>query len=178
MRKLKGIHFYITSIICFLASVFHLYTAFFGLYTPRLQRGYHLLLLLPLGFLFYPATKNSPKDRPSIWDYILSLFVFAPILYVIVERPYLESRWAFVTKVLPIEVIFGSIMVLLIIELVRRAVAPALAVIVGGSITYLLLGSYLPQFIGFRFITYSRCIDLLYLNSEEGILKPLAFKLV
>ena len=160
---------YIVGTIAFLASVFHLYTAFFGLYTPRLQRGYHLLLLLPLGFLLYPATKNSPKDRPSIWDYIFSLFVFAPILYVIVERPWLESRWAFVTKVLPIEIVFGSVMVLLIIELVRRAVAPALAIIIGGSVVYLFLGSYLPQFIGFRLITASRCIDLLYLNSEEGM---------
>ena len=169
MRKLKGIHFYIVSIICFLASVFHLYTSFFGLYTPRLQRGYHLLLLLPLGFLLYPATKKSPKDRPSIWDYIFSLFVFAPILYVMLERPWLESRWAFVTKVLPIEMIFGSIMVLLVIELIRRAVAPALAVIIGGTIIYLFFGSYLPHFIGFKFITASRCIELMYLNSEQGM---------
>ena len=169
MRKLKGTHFYIVSTITFIASVFHLYTAFFGLYTPRLQRGYHLLLLLPLGFLLYPATKKSPKDRPSIWDYIFSLFVIFPIFYVILKRPWLETRWAFVTKVLPIEIIFGIIMTLLIIELVRRAVAPILAVILGGSIIYLLFGSYLPQFFGFRLITVRRCIDLLYLNSEEGI---------
>ena len=169
MRKLKGVNFYIVSTIAFTASVFHLYTAFFGAYTPRLQRGYHLLLLLPLGFLLYPATKNSPKDRPSIWDYIFSLFVFAPILYTVLEMDRLESRWLFVTKLLPIEIIFGSILVLLIIELVRRAVAPALAVIIGGSLIYLFFGSYLPQFIGFRVITASRCIDLLYLSSEEGM---------
>lgn len=169
MRKMKGIHFYIVSIICFIASIYHLYTSFFGLYTPRLQRAFHLLLLLPLGFLLYPATKNSPKDRPSLWDYIFSLFVFSPILYVILQRPWLESRWAFVTKVLPIEIIFGIIMIFSIVELVRRAVAPALATIIGGSLIYLFFGSYLPQFIGFRFIPISRCIDLLYLNSEEGM---------
>ena len=169
MRKLKGIHFYIVSTICFLASIFHLYTAFFGLFTPRLQRGYHLLFLLPLGFLLYPATKNSPKDRPSIWDYIFSLCVFAPILYVILEMSRIQNRWLLITKVLPIEMIFGSIMILLIIELIRRAVAPALAAILGGSLIYLFFGSYLPSFIGFRVIAVNRCIELLYLNSEEGI---------
>ena len=169
MRKLKGINFYIVSVICFVASLYHLYTSFFGLYTPRLQRGYHLLLLLPLGFLLYPATKKSPKDRPSIWDYIFSLFVFSPILYVILERPWLESRWAFVTKLLPIELIFGSIMAILVIELVRRAVAPALAAIITIATLYLLLGPYLPAFIGFHRITVARSIELMYLNIEEGM---------
>jgi len=93
MRKLKGKHYYLVAIIAFTASAYHLYTATFGVFTPRLQRGFHLMFLLPIGFLLYPAFKKSPKDRPSLFDYLFSLFVFFPSLYVVLENSRLEERW-------------------------------------------------------------------------------------
>jgi len=170
MRELKGIHLYIVSVIAFVASMYHLYTATFGIFTPRLQRGFHLMFLLPLAFLLYPATKKSPKDRPSICDYVLSLLVFFPSIYVILQNSRLEKRWEFVTKVLPIEIIFGIILILLVTELVRRAVAPALAAVIVGSLIYLLFGSYLPSFIAHNGFPLNRCVELLYLISDEGII--------
>jgi len=169
MRKLKGKHYYLVSIIAFSASVFHLYTATFGVLTPRLQRSTHLIFLLPLAFLLYPANSNSPKDRPSILDYFLSFIAFLPNIYIILENSRIEERWEFVSKVLPIEIIFGTIIVLVIIEIIRRAVAPALAAIVGLSILYLLFGSYLPTIIAHKGIPYFRCIELLYLINDQGI---------
>jgi len=169
MRKLKGIHFYIVSIICFIASIYHIYTSTFGVFTPRLQRGFHLMFMLPLGFLLYPASKKSPQDKPSFLDYVFSLFVFLPSLYVVLENSRLEERWEFVTKVLSIEVIFGAILVILLIELIRRAVAPALASIVVISFLYLLFGPYLPSSINHCGFSFPRSIELLYLISDEGI---------
>jgi len=170
MRKLKGIHFYIVSVIAFVASMYHLYTATFGVFTPRLQRGFHLMFLLPLAFLLYPATKKSPKDRPSICDYIFSLLVFFPTIYVILQNSRLEERWEFVTKVLPIEMLLGITLIVLVVELIRRAVAPALAAIVGVSLLYLLFGCYLPASIAHIGFPLNRCVELLYLISDEGIL--------
>lgn len=170
MRKLKGIHFYIVSVIAFVASMYHLYTATFGVFTPRLQRGFHLMFLLPLAFLLYPATKKSPKDRPSICDYVLSLLVFFPTIYVILQNSRLEERWEFVTKVLPIEMLLGITLIVLVVELIRRAVVPALAAIVGVSLLYLLFGSYLPASIAHIGFPLNRCVELLYLISDEGIL--------
>lgn len=169
MRNLKGIHFYIVCTIAFIASAYHLYTAVFGVFTPRLQRGFHLMFLLPIAFLLYPANKKSPKDRPSIVDYLFSLLVFFPSLYVVLENSRLEERWEFVTKVLPIEMLLGAILIVLIVELIRRAVAPALAIVVGGSLLYLLFGSYLPASIAHNGFPINRCIELLYLISDEGI---------
>ena len=170
MRKLKGIHFYIVSVIAFVASMYHLYTATFGVFTPRLQRGFHLMFLLPLAFLLYPATKKSPKDRPSICDYIFSLLVFFPTIYVILQNSRLEERWEFVTKVLPIEMLLGITLIVLVVELIRRAVAPALAAIVGASLLYLLFGRYLPASIAHNGFPLNRCVEILYLISDEGIL--------
>lgn len=170
MRKLKGIHYYLVAIIAFTASAYHLYTATFGVFTPRLQRGFHLMFLLPIGFLLYPAFKKSPKDRPSLFDYLFSLFVFFPSLYVVLENSRLEERWEFVTKVLPIEMLLGIILIVLVVELIRRAVAPALAAIVGASLIYLLFGRYLPASIAHNGFPLNRCVEILYLISDEGIL--------
>ena len=170
MRELKGIHFYIVSVICFVASMYHLYTATFGVFTPRLQRGFHLMFLLPLAFLLYPATKKSPKDRPSICDYVLSLLVFFPTIYVILENSRLQQRWELVSKVLPIEIILGLILILLVTEIIRRAVAPALAAVVGVAFIYLLFGPYLPASIAHVGFPLHRSVELLYLISDEGIL--------
>lgn len=169
MRKLKGIHRYIVSIIALSVSFFHLYTATFGVLTPRLQRSIHLIFLLPIAFLLYPATSKSPKDRPSILDYILSLLVFLPNIYIILNNSRIERRWEFVSKVLTIEVIMGLILVLLIIEIIRRAVAPALAALASVSLLYLLIGQYLPKVIAHSGFPFHRSIELLYLLNDEGI---------
>lgn len=171
MRKIKGIHRYIVSLIAFSASAFHLYTATFGVFTPRLQRSIHFVFLLPLAFLLYPASKNSPQDRPSIVDYFLSFLVFLPTIYIILEFSRLEKRWEFVSKIVPTDIIFGTILVILIIELIRRVVTPVLAALVGSLILYLLLGKYIPSnnIIAFHGFSYSHSIELLYLIKDEGI---------
>ena len=169
MRDLKGFHLYFVSIISFFASIFHLYTASFGVLTPRIQRGFHLLFLLPIAFLWYPANAKSPKDRPSLWDYILFFIISSPIIYVILQNTRLQQRWELSSKVFNTDLIFGFIIVVLIIELVRRAVTPILAYIITGSLVYLTLGHCLPSFLGHRVISLDRCIEISYLLSDEGI---------
>ncbi|MEW6375053.1 MAG: C4-dicarboxylate ABC transporter permease, partial [Thermodesulfobacteriota bacterium] len=66
MRSLKG---WIKVLLLFYgvaASLLHLYTSGYGTFEPRTQRGLHLLFLLPLVFILFPATSKSPKDRPSL----------------------------------------------------------------------------------------------------------------
>lgn len=169
MRTLSGIHKYIVNGIAILASLYHLYTATFGVYTPRLQRSYHLILLLPLVFLLYPATKNSPKDKPTVVDYILSFLILLPNLYIILNNSRIEARWEFVSKVTSVEVIMATTLVILIIEIIRRAVAPVLSALASVSLLYLLFGQHLPQMIAHNGFPFSRCAELLYLINDEGI---------
>ena len=49
--------------VCVTLSLFHLYTAGFGLLPPMKQRVFHLAFILFLVFLLFPATTKSPKDR-------------------------------------------------------------------------------------------------------------------
>jgi TRAP-type uncharacterized transport system fused permease subunit len=42
-------------------SIFQIYTATVGIFQPRIQRGIHLLFLLPCAFVFFPAFKKSRR---------------------------------------------------------------------------------------------------------------------
>ena len=68
MRELKGPVGWALTALAVFTSLFHLYTAGFGNFEPRIQNAMHLILLLPLAFVLYPATKGSPRHRPSALD--------------------------------------------------------------------------------------------------------------
>jgi len=74
MRSLRG--WIKTAVVVWgtAASLFHFYTSGYGTFEPRTQRGLHLLFLLPLIYILFPATSRSPKDRPSLLDLIASAF--------------------------------------------------------------------------------------------------------
>ncbi len=40
-------------------SIFQLYTATVGIFQPRIQRGIHLLFLLPAAFVLFPTLKKT-----------------------------------------------------------------------------------------------------------------------
>ncbi|MCX7636149.1 MAG: hypothetical protein N2Z74_10450, partial [Syntrophales bacterium] len=92
MRSLKGWLRIIVLIYAVAASLFHLYTSGWGTFEPRTQRGLHLLLLLPLVYLLYPATSKSPKERPSVFDILASVLCFVAPAYVVFHADRLNFR--------------------------------------------------------------------------------------
>ena len=82
MRNLTGPLKRVVGVWSAIIALFYLYTAVFGVMQPRVQRGVHLLFLLPMAFILFPASKkSSPQDRPSLLDWVLALLSFAPALY-------------------------------------------------------------------------------------------------
>lgn len=70
MRDLKGKTGLAIACWAVIASLFQMYTAGFGFFEPREQRSIHLLLLMPLAFLLFPARPGkSPEDHPSLADW-------------------------------------------------------------------------------------------------------------
>ena len=103
MRSLHGWVKYALLIYGAVASVFHLYTSGYGTFEPRIQRGLHLLLLLPMIYILFPATSKSPKDRPSFWDVIASLFCFLGPAYTVWDADRLNYRMVGIDEVLPVD---------------------------------------------------------------------------
>ncbi len=73
-RNLGGITGKITGLLCILLSLFHVYTAGFGLLNEVMHRTVHLTLVLGLVFLVFPRRK--PKKIISDWAFGLCFAVF------------------------------------------------------------------------------------------------------
>lgn len=169
MRDLRGLYAKTAALWIGCASLFHLYTAATGVLEPRLQRAIHLLFLLPGAFLYFPATKKSPKDRFTWLDATLAVLATAPCLLLIVEIERLNFRLEHVDDVLPREFIVGALGIILLIEGMRRAVVPAMAALGCLAIAYLLTSEYFPGILHYRDIELPEAVELLYLLSDEGM---------
>lgn len=151
------------------ASLFHLYTSGYGTFEPRVQRGLHLLFLLPMVFILFPATSKSPKDRPSVWDASASLLCFLATAYTVWDSERLNFRMVGMDEVLPVEVFLGALLVLLVVEGARRALSRWMALTIGVSIFYLATAPYWPGLLKFKGYSVARMVEILFLAGDEGI---------
>ena len=168
-RKLRSGYNIAVYIIAVGAAVLSLFSVYHGLFNPRMQRSLHLMFMLPLAFLLFPARDNSPKDRPSIPDFMLALLAVAISSIGTLELERLENRWIFAADLLPHEIIFGSINVLLILEATRRSVSTVLAYLATAVLIYLPLGPYLPGILKHDGFPFQRMVEMMYLDTDQGI---------
>jgi len=169
MRKFKGKIAILTSIYCVVASLFHIWGAGFGVLEPINQRAMHLTFMLPLAFILYPATKNSPSERVSFGDIILACLSIFTCLYVYFSAGSINERIPFVSKVTTIQIIIGIIIVALILEAVRRVVAPALMWIIIIAIVYVFVAPYLPVPLYNKHVSIGRLMEMLYIFQDTGV---------
>jgi len=169
MRKLSGPLKTIVAVWAAMVALFIMYTAVFGIFQPRIQRGVVLFFLLPLGFILYPATKKSPTERPSFLDWILAILSMLPVLYIIISNDRLNLRMVMVDPVSTLEVVLGIINIVLVLELVRRAVVPAMAILIVLFLAYVWIAPLLPGVFYARPTKLPRLIELNYLVQDVGI---------
>ncbi len=162
-RKLRGIVGKITIIIAIAMSTFQLYTAGFGTLLSVKQRSLHIIFAFTLGFLLFPAGKKSSKTKVSILDYIfilLSTIVFG-YLFVFVEEIALKGGIMTSTDIL-----FGSLALLITLEITRRVVGPELPIVAIVFLLYAKLGPYLPGLLGHRGFSWESIVRHMYLTTE------------
>jgi TRAP transporter 4TM/12TM fusion protein len=169
MRQLSGPVKWGVVLYACAASLFHLYTAGYGALEPRLMRGVHLLLLLPLIFLLYPATARSPRQRPSVPDLLAAAASGGACGYVLWHAERLNFRFQGVDEVLPPEVLLGSLLVCLIIEACRRSLSRWMALTAIVFLAYLAASPYMPGVLHFKGYSFPRMVEIMYLAGDEGI---------
>lgn len=169
MREINGWLKWLIAVCLVGVAVFHLYTAIFGVFQPRIQRGVHLMVLLPMAYLLFPATKNSPKDRPTLLDSVLALLAVIPPIYIMIANDRLSMRYELLDPVTTVEVILGTLNILLIIEALRRAVVPAMAILVSVFFLYVYAAPYLPGVFYSKPLPFAKLVEINYLITNAGI---------
>ena len=169
MRQLKGFFGYFTAFLALSLSSFHIYTGMMGIFESRIQRGMHLLFILPLAFLLYPGTNKSAKDKVPWYDWILALLSALPSFYVVIFRDVLNARWENASPVTTIQLILGVIIITTLIEAVRRAASPALAILMVLAMIELIFGHLFTGILSHQKYNMERIIEISYMLQEEGI---------
>jgi TRAP transporter 4TM/12TM fusion protein len=115
-----------------------------------------------LTFMLYPATKNAPRKRPSIFDFLWLAASLVSSLYILFAFDAFSVRGTAV----PMDYIMGAILIVCVLEATRRAVGKELMILAIVFLAYGLLGQYIPGVLGHTGFSLKRIIYQLYLSSE------------
>lgn len=160
----KGIAGIIT-LISVVFVIFHLYTGFFGSFEPLIQRAVHLLMGLLL--VYFIGLQGAKTRWEKAINFIGVLGVIASVGYTLARFEYLAiERFPMVTPLTTLEKFLGILLVVLVIESVRRIVGSSLVYITLAFIIYPFLGPHLPGILQTRSIAWTDILDQLYLTTE------------
>lgn len=163
-RKYVGKTAVVVSTLAIIWSIFQLIAAGTGALNAITLRGWHILFMLVLVFLLYPARKerSGTLHRPTIVDMIcvsLSVLAFG---YLLISYKEIVLRGGYL---LTIDYVFGAIGIVMIFEAARRVVGN-LAILALIFLLYNFFGEIVPGSFGHSGFSLKRVIDYLFWGSE------------
>ncbi|MFN2340404.1 MAG: TRAP transporter permease [Halanaerobium sp.] len=163
-RHYTGLAAILVSTIAIVLSLFHLYTAGFGVLLALKQRAVHLGFIFTLIFLLYPALKNK-KDNKFILgiDLILALGSIAISSYIIFNYEVLVRRAGMYTQ---LDQFMAILAIIIVLEGTRRALGPELPAIAVLFLLYAHYGQQMPGMLAHRGYSWSRIASHMYFTTE------------
>ena len=133
--------------------------------TSMKKMGLFLACVLCLVFLHYPPKRGSKKEdyKPGIFDIILAILGASVGLYTYFFIDGFFARYFMST---PLDIAFGVLAVLLILEAGRRVVGNVLPILSIIALIYAYFGSYVPGAFQTGNFTMERIIEFLYMRAE------------
>jgi TRAP transporter 4TM/12TM fusion protein len=162
-RTTVGIMGMIITGVALLMALFHVYTSGFGLLETMRQRGVHLMFILMLSFLLYPATSRSRRDGITIFDGLFTLASIVAAGYVVVEYQAILFRGGMPNE---LDIVMGILTAVLVIEGTRRTCGYGIPIISIIFLAYAVLGPYMPGVFAHKGASLTRLIDHLYMIPE------------
>ncbi|WP_423211200.1 TRAP transporter permease [Paracoccus yeei] len=160
----------LTGVILFLLSCYHFYTAGFGILRATTHRGLHMGVSLFVIFLSFSAlAKNRHRTDGfailgvPVTDWLLALGGAVSAFYV----PWIYDQLQFrVGNPLPIDIAMGTVLLVVLMEAVRRSMGWPLPLIAGLFIAYAYFGKSMPGILVHPGADWSNIVNHLYLTSQ------------
>ena len=170
----KGVWYIITSALAVMMVFFYLYNTGVSPFAAQYHRGIYVLITFVLVFLFYPATSQSRKDRPTVPDIGLALVAAFVVGYWIHQFEALNYRMGAETQT---DFYISIIGVVISLEVARRVLGNALPLVGLAFLIYCYVGPYMPDAIAHRGFSIDRIMTHVYLK-QEGVFGIMASVLV
>jgi len=159
-----------TGAVLFLLSCYHFYTAGFGIPRATTHAGLHMGVTLLLVYVSFAALSRretppgmlAPMGLP-LADWVLGLAAAVSAFYV----PWVFSELAFrVGNPLPLDVVMGTILIVTLLEAVRRSMGWPLPVIAILFMAYAYWGRSMPGVLVHPGASWTNIVNHLYLTSQ------------
>jgi TRAP transporter 4TM/12TM fusion protein len=144
-------------------ALYYLYSALVGAFRTEMHLGVYVGLTFAMVFIFYPGRLGRRKSRPNAIDVALALLSLMVAGYFIHQYEAIAYRMGRETE---LDMVFATIMVLLSIEVGRRALGWALPIIAVVLMAYASFGPYMPDLIAHRGYGLRRIVNYAYLTPE------------
>ncbi len=162
-RRLAGDWGRLVTALAVAMSLYHLYAATVP-FIRQIHLTRHLLFVLVLSFLLYPGTRRAlERTAPTLWDVTLAIASIMSLGYILVGFEAFIYRSYIPT---PLDMTFGIITILLILEATRRTVGNALLLLVVAFLAYAFVGPWLPEPWTHRGYDLVRVVGQLYITLE------------
>jgi TRAP transporter 4TM/12TM fusion protein len=142
-------------------SLFHLYSAY-AIVPTQVLRPVHLAFVLFLTFLMFPVARRF-RHRIMWWDWLAALLSLVIIAYAIMggddfnDRNTTPETW---------DIVFGALLMILVLEAMRRTAGWIMPVVTIGFVLYALYGNFLPQPWTHKGYTLGRLVGQMYMTLE------------
>jgi TRAP transporter 4TM/12TM fusion protein len=171
VRTLRPFENILVSIVAISWALFQLALPSVLVIDSTQERAIHLAFAMSLLFLLMPALKKPKKylgyfsvtDRIPIMDYLCAILGAFASLYLAIFYESLAFRAG---SPITIDLVSGSILVILLLEATRRIIGPALSVIAVGFTLYAFLGPYMPDILAFKGVSLSKYLSNITLSTE------------
>ncbi len=177
IRNLTGIHLKIVVAIAIIWSLFQLWYASpfpfifnIGMFKGLPARAIHLGFALFLAFLIFPISRNK---KISAFDILISIVAAFCCLYIYFFYDQLIDRGGVLLIIslgqninIPIELIIGTIGILILLEATRRVIGKPLAIIAIIFLLFSYFGQYAPDIISHGGLSLKRLVGFQWFDQE------------
>ena len=164
-RNLTGALEIIATAVCVVGVVFQLYNAGFGAMTELQLRAFHWMYIGFLGFLLYGINPSRHTDKVPVYDIIFAVLTAACCIYLFFSWDRIARNFGFITTM---DTIVGIVLVLLVLELTRRAIGIPLVIVSLIFLAYAFFGGHISGIFASKDFTLNQVVRTLF-ASTDGI---------
>ncbi len=145
-------------------ALFTIYTAVLKSYPPLLHRATHVGFVLVLVFL---SPKIGMEEKKiGLLDILFGLLSVSPILYLWLNYDYVSMRIMYISPLKSADILFGTILVLLIIIATWKLVGKALSILTTVFLLYTIFGHHLSGALSHTGFTMTELVDQFFLTPQ------------